>query len=52
MSNDMILFVAIAVFALLLIGLGFTVWEFRNTVDVPSQNEGADSGKSTGEPGR
>jgi hypothetical protein len=39
MSTGMILFVAISVFLLLAIGLGFTIWEFHNTVDAPAKKK-------------
>lgn len=39
MSDDIILLVAMATFLLLSIGLGLTIWEFRNVVDASSTSE-------------
>ncbi len=52
MSTEMILFVAIAVFALLVVGLGFTVWEFHNTIDEPSTKKGVDPNRDRESSGR
>lgn len=48
MSDELILLVAIATFLLLAIGLGLTIWEFRNVVDAPPSREddGPDGTKS------